>query len=435
MIVINKKFRDIITVGFALFAIFFGAGNLIFPPYLGVSAGSNYIKAMIGFLLTDPVLPVLGVIVTANLGGKAEDLGKRVSPNFAKVLGAIAILSIGPLFCVPRTAATTYDIAVKQIFPNSPLWLTSLVFFGLTTLFVFNKSEVISYVGNILTPGLLIVLATIIIKCIINPIGPIREIPDNNFFLKGFTEGYQTMDALGSALMAGIVMPDIIRRGYKNKSDQMKIMYGVGIVCFLLLAFVYGGLTYIGARASSNFTADTERVAILIGSVESLFGNIGKIVMGIGVSLACLTTSVGLTATCGNFFESISGGKLKYKYVVVVSVFISIILSLLGVEGLINLAGPVLSTIYPVIIVLIVMSAFDKYIKYDISYISAVVTTFLISLTQSLNMVFGIFNGPSKIISKLPLKNYGFEWLVPVLTVTLIFTIIASLKDSKKIKN
>lgn len=429
---INKIFRDTITIGFALFAIFFGAGNLIFPPYLGVISGSNYIKAMIGFLLTDPVLPVLGVIVTANLGGRAEDLGKRVSPTFAKVLGAIAILTIGPFFCVPRTAATTYDIAVKQIFPSVPLWITSIVFFALTIVFVLNEGEVISYVGNILTPGLLIVLTIIIVKSIFDPIGPVRQIPDDNFFLRGFTEGYQTMDALGSALMAGIVMGDIKRRGYLKKDEQMKMMLGVGFVCFLLLAFVYGGLTYMGSTASSSFTAQSERVDILMGSVHALFGNLGRVVMGIGVSLACLTTSVGLTATCGNYFESISKGKLKYKYVVLASATVSVILSLLGVEGLINLAVPVLSTIYPVIIVLIVLSAFDKFIKYNETYISATLTTFIISLVQSLNMVFGILQGPTDIIKNLPLKNYGFEWLIPVVIVAIICTIIASICHKKR---
>lgn len=265
-----------------------------------------------------------------------------------------------------------------------------------------------------MTPGLLIVLTIIIVKSIFDPIGPVRQIPDDNFFLRGFTEGYQTMDALGSALMAGIVMGDIKRRGYLKKDEQMKMMLGVGFVCFLLLAFVYGGLTYMGSTASSSFTAQSERVDILMGSVHALFGNLGRVVMGIGVSLACLTTSVGLTATCGNYFESISKGKLKYKYVVLASATVSVILSLLGVEGLINLAVPVLSTIYPVIIVLIVMSAFDKFIKYNETYISATLTTFIISIVQSLNMVFGILQGPTDIIKNLPLKNYGFEWLIPV---------------------
>ncbi|WP_308533698.1 branched-chain amino acid transport system II carrier protein [uncultured Peptoniphilus sp.] len=432
---ISRKSKDIITMGFALFAIFFGAGNLIFPPYLGVVSGSNYLKAMGGFLLTDPVLPVLGVIVTASLGGRAEDLGKRVSPNFSKILSAIAILAIGPFFAVPRTAATTHDIAVSQIFPSLPLWVTSTLFFVVTIIFCLNESNVVSYIGNLLTPSLLIVLALIIIKCIIHPIGPVKVIADENFFLRGFTEGYQTMDALGAALMAGIVKTDVLRRGYKDPKEQLNIMVKVGIVCFILLAFVYGGLTYIGATASGMYTADTERVTVLLGTVASLFGEIGKIVIGIGVSLACLTTSVGLTATCGNFFESVSNGKLKYKYVVLASAGVSVILSLLGVEGLISLAVPILLTIYPVIIVLIIMSIFDKQIKYSETYVGGVVGAFIPSLIQSLNMSFNILEGPANFVTSLPLKSYGFEWLIPVIISTSLFTIYGMVKNKKTIAN
>lgn len=419
-------------MGFALFAIFFGAGNLIFPPYLGVVSGSNYLKAMAGFLLADPVLPVLGVIVTASLGGRADDLGKRVSPNFSKILSSVAILTIGSFFAVPRTAATTHDIAISQIFPNVPIWLTSIVFFGLTVLFCLNENGVISYIGNILTPTLLVVLAMIIAKCIISPIDSIKLIADEKFFLKGFSEGYQTMDALGAALMAGIVKTDIIRRGYENSKEQMKIMIKVGIICFILLAFVYGGLTYIGATASNMYTTTTPRVAVLLGTVENLFGEVGKIVIGIGVSLACLTTSVGLTATCGNFFTTISNGKLKYKYIVLISAIVSIALSLLGVEGLINLAVPVLMAIYPVIIVLIILSIFDKKIKYSETYVGAVIGAFIPSLIQSLNMSFHIFHRLNDFIVKLPFKAYGFEWIIPTVITTTIFTIYGKIAFDKK---
>ena len=186
----NKKFKDIIIVGFALFAIFFGAGNLLFPPYLGVLAGTEYKKAMFGFLLTDPVLPILGVIITAKLGGAAEDLGKRVGNNFSKVLGTVTILTIGPLFAVPRTAATTHEVFVSKVFPGTPLWVTSLIFFILTSIFVFNETGVIDKIGKYLTPGLVIILLVIIVKCIVDPIGVMNIKTENQIFLKGFAEGY-----------------------------------------------------------------------------------------------------------------------------------------------------------------------------------------------------------------------------------------------------
>lgn len=427
----SKKIKDIIIVGFALFAIFFGAGNLIFPPYIGVIAGKKWYEVMIGFLMTDPVLPILGVLVTTRVGGKADDMGKRVSPTFSKVLCAVAILIIGPFFAVPRTAATTHEIATQQLFPGVPLIATSAIFFAVTLFLVLNPGGAIEKIGKYLTPCLLIVLTVIIVTCIVKPIGQIQDMPDQNFFLRGFTEGYQTMDAVGSSLLAGIVMADLARRGYQKREEQLKIAVGVGLVAFVLLAFVYGGLTYVGATAGEFYTPETPRVELLIGIVYHMFGNVGKIAIGLVVSLACLTTSIGLTATCGNFFEEVSGGKWKYRYIVLASIMTSFCLSLLGVEGLINLAVPILLAIYPVFIVLTLMTAFDSKIKHDWTYTGAVVGTFAVSLIPSLNMAFGILKVLALKTQNLPFHSIGFGWFVPAAICSVLFTVISMIKGGR----
>lgn len=428
----NKKLKDIIVVGFALFAIFFGAGNLIFPPYIGVVAGKKWYEVMWGFLMTDPFLPIFGVIVTAKVGGRADAIGKRVSPIFSKTLGAICMLIIGPFFAIPRTAATTHDIAAKQLLPEIPLLVTSLIFFALTAFLVFNQGKVLDKIGKYLTPGLLLILVIIIVYTMINPLGEMLEMPADNLFLTGFTEGYQTMDALGSALLAGIVMADISRRGYTEKKEQITVMIGVGAVTFVLLAFIYGGLTYVGATAGTYFTPETPRTEILVGIVYKIFGNIGKIFIGIVVSLACLTTSVGLAATCGNYFESISERKLKYKQIVIASVLLSFILSLLGVEKLIYFAVPVLMISYPVVIVLMIMTAFDEKIKYDLTYTGAVIGTLGVSIVQSMNGFFGIWPTLGERVNELPLSPIGLGWFVPAAICALIFTLIAAQREKMK---
>lgn len=427
----NKKV-DIIVCGFALFAIFFGAGNLIFPPYLGVIGGKSWFPAMSGFLLADPVLPILGVIVTASVGGKADDLGKRVGHGFSKLLGAVAILTIGPFFAVPRTGATTHEIFVSQVFQGAPYAATSVVFFGVTILLALNPSGVIDKIGKYLTPALLVILTVIIFTCVIKPIGPMVETEPQNFFRMGFYEGYQTMDALGSPLMAGIVISDLVRRGYVDQKEQFEVSVWVGVVAFVLLAFVYGGLTYVGATASSFYNAETSRVDILLGTVDHLFGAPGKIIMGIAVTLACLTTSVGLTATCGNFFEGITNGKLKYRNIVIVSAIVSFLLSLKGVDGLIALAVPILTAIFPVFIALIIMTIFDKKIKYNWTYTGAVIGAFAIGLVSGINLAFVIpgNTAPAMIaslaekIAKLPLASIGFEWLIPAIICSVVLTLV-----------
>lgn len=432
------KRRDIIICGFALFAIFFGAGNLIFPPSLGVAVGEKWYVAMAGFLLSDPVLPIVGVIATARIGGRADDIGKRVSPAFAKVLGTICILTIATFFAVPRTGAVTHEIFIKPLFPNVPILATAVVFFGLTLYITLNPSKVIDWIGQYLTPALIIIIGSVVLLSIVNPPGEIAVREAEGVFRLGFYEGYQTMDALGAPLMAGIVITDLVRRGYTDKKVQFKASVQVGIVAFILLALVYGGLTYAGATVSGMFEAGSDRVEILIGLVESIFGSFGKIILGIAVSLACLTTSSGLSSTCGNYFEAISDGKLKYKTVATVSVVISFFLSLLGSGALITIAVPILSAAYPIMMVLMLMALVDEKIKYNWTYTGAVVGTAIVGFIDAVHLASimrggNLLEGPATLVSKLPLASLGFSWVVPAIACAALFTVLAAVTGKSKV--
>lgn len=426
----RKKITDIIICGFALFAIFFGAGNLIFPPYLGVISGNNWGIANIAFLLSDPLLPILGVIVTALLGGQATDLGKRVSKHFSIIIGAISIILIGPLFAVPRTGATTHEIFVQSFVPTAPQWITSLIFFGLTLYIAIHSHTVIDAIGKYLTPILLFILLLVFIAAVVQPNAGFQATTSVGLFSQSFKEGYQTMDALGAALMAGVVISDLTRRGYTEKKEQHQMMFGVGIVSFILLALVYSSLTYAGATVSTVYDSTVQRPALLISLIEQLLGSFGKVAMGIAVSFACLTTSVGLITTCGHYFSTLTNGKLEYKKIVVGSVIISFLLSLLGVDALLQLAVPVLSAIYPMVIALIFLSIFDRYIVYNWTYTGAVVGAFFIGGIQAIHL-FSQMQGGNFLArladwtNTLPLHQFGFEWLVPAIIGSVLFTIIS----------
>ena len=426
----RKKITDIIICGFALFAIFFGAGNLIFPPYLGVISGNNWGIANIAFLLSDPLLPILGVIVAALLGGQATDLGKRVSKHFSIIIGAISIILIGPLFAVPRTGATTHEIFVQSFVPSAPQWITSLIFFGLTLYIAIHSHTVIDAIGKYLTPILLFILLLVFIAAVVQPNAGFQTTTSAGLFSQSFKEGYQTMDALGAALMAGVVISDLTRRGYTEKKEQHQMMFGVGIVSFILLALVYSSLTYAGATVSTVYDSTVQRPALLIGLIEQLLGSFGKVAMGIAVSFACLTTSVGLITTCGHYFSTLTNGKLEYKKIVIVSVVISFLLSLLGVDALLQLAVPVLSAIYPMVIALIFLSIFDRYIVYNWTYTGAVVGAFFIGGIQAIHL-FSQMQGGNFLAelaawtNTLPLHQFGFEWLVPAIIGSVVFTVIS----------
>ena len=431
----NKRTQDIFVSGLALFAIFFGAGNLIFPPYLGVTTGDGWFATMCGFLLADPVIPILTVFITAFAGGRAVDLGKRVSPGFAKLLSLVAIICIGPAFAIPRTAATTHEVGVMPFFPNAPAFITSIVFFAITFALAYKESGVVDIIGKYITPALLIFLVLIIAKAIITPVGAIVPVEhDGGFFVSGFYEGYQTLDALAAPLFTGIVVADLIRKGYGEVSEKERrsFIMMVGLVCFVALAVVYGGLTYLGAQGSSMFTADDSRVEILVSLVGMLFGSFGKIALGLAVALACLTTSVGLTSAAGNFFEDISNGKIKYGITVIIVTVISFALSLIGVDAIIALAGPVLTIVYPVIIALVVYMMFEKHVQYDMAFILMVAGVLVVAVIETVGDKIGLGSLAAS-IQNLPLGQFGFTWFVPSLVCFAVGYLIGKMGVGKTI--
>ncbi len=450
----QNKVKDALVMGFALFAIFFGAGNLIFPPYLGQIAGTDWQEAMFGFLTTDPILPVMGLIAGALIAGEPDALGRRVSSGFGKTIAILAMLIIGPFLAVPRTAATVHEIAVLPTFPTVPAYVTSLIFFTVTFILIFNQGRVIDIIGEYLTPFLLLVLAILIGKTIVSPIGSIAApakaiIGKSNTYFAGFREGYQTMDALGAVLMAGIVTADMIRRGYDSPKKRFKLTIVVALIACSLLALVYGGLTYVGATASTLFPAgEFTRVELLLGIASAVLGDWGVMVMAICVSVACLTTSIGLTAMVGDFFsDDIFEGKIRYKVIVTISVFLSFIVSIMGTEQIINVSVPILNVIYPIFVVLIFLTLFNQKIPYNQVYIAAVGLTLLISLeTTAVFVVEEILKQNlaesaiafliplHNIIMTLPFAESGFAWLLPaVLGVVLGF--IWGISTKKQVMN
>ncbi len=435
----KKKLLDTIIIGFALFAIFFGAGNLIFPPYLGVTAGENWGIATLAFLISDPLLSIIAVMVVAALGGSALNVGRRVHPLFASALAAICVLLIGPIFAVPRTGASTHEIFVQSYFPSAPQWITSLVFFGIVLWITYKENSVMDAIGKYLTPILLLILFLIFVGAVLQPNASFAATDRTGLFAQGFKEGYQTMDVLGAPLLAGVVMKDITRRGYLNKKDQFRMMFGVGIVAFILLALVYSTLAYSGASMSTVIDSTAQRAAMLTTIVKNLLGSWGQLAMGLAVCFACLTTAIGLTTTCGQYFEEVSKGKISYKKTILVTVAVEFIISLIGVDSLINLAVPVLTFIFPIMIALILFSAFDRYIPYDWTYLGAVVGAGIVGLVQGINTLSQLLGGnllgdAVKLIGTFPLATYGLEWIVPTFAGALIFTILAAILKPKQLE-
>lgn len=448
-----KKTKDIIVVGFALFAIFLGAGNLIFPPTLGLIAGKGWLFTMLGFMLTGVGLPVLGVIATAKSGGETTDVFKHLGDKAAGFLTFIILLAIGPLLAIPRTAAVTYEIGVKPVFNVSPV-ISAIIFFAIVLYFTLNAMSVVDKIGSILTPLLLVVLAILIIVGVTNPIGKPVDTGNTQHFLRGFEEGYQTMDGLGSLVLATIIIQAVIQKGYTDQKQKFQLTVFAGIIAAIGLFLVYGGFIYLGATASGALSKDLSRADLLIALVNEILGSKGNVILGLAISLACLTTAVGLTATAGNFFSQVFHEKISYKGVVLMVCGFSAFSAINGVDTLINFAVPILTVLYPVTIVIITMTLFDGLIKHKSAYKGASLGALIISLSQNilgaedkinhilqkirLSPFFANitpekvnFDTPIAVIESLPLSSKGFAWIVPAIVLGLVFALIEKSKDHK----
>lgn len=407
-----KKNKDIITIGFALFAMFFGAGNLLLPPFIGLQVGHHTLITIIAFGLTGIILPFLGILSIVKSGNTIYDLGNRIHPLLAPILGTIIMLCIGPLIAIPRTGATTFEIGIAPNFPSFSPILFSAIFFGITWILSISPSKVVDIIGNFLTPLLLILLFVLILMGIINPIGDyaVTSLSATESFKFGFVEGYQTVDMLASLVFAGIIISAAQSKGYTKLGDKSTVVISSGIISSACLIFIYGGLVYLGATSGIE-DKGISRSALLIHIAKSTLGDYGMIAIGICIALACLTTSIALTSAVGSFFSELTGGKLSYKLLVTVCSLFSATLAILGVDKIIQFAYPPLAFVYPIAITLVLyIIIFGAFIKSKAPYIGALIASTIVAFIS----LGGMLNWWGDALYKqLPLADVDLGWLVP----------------------
>jgi len=427
--------RDSIIVGFALFATFFGAGNLIFPPSIGAASGTSWLPGLLGLIATGIILPILSVLAVSNAGGSFEQLSRPMSKWFNTVFNLFAMLAIATSITIPRTAATTHELGIAPLLPGVPIIVTSVAFFALNFYFANDKSNVIDKIGKILTPALLIILLIIVATGIIAPVGSPSATGIENPFTSAFLEAYQTGDLLTGLLCATVFISMIHGKGYIDESSKKKVTFNAAIISAIGLIIVYGGLLYIGASGNSLFPADTNRAALLIGLVEKLLGRAGVTGLSIAVVLACLTTAIGITASVADFMSSFTRGKISYRIWVGIVCIVGIFQSSMGVEAIINLAGPFFFACYPIAILLTLFGLFKKYIPNDGAYKGAGALVLIVSLMESLTVAGIKSSFIEKILAAIPLSQYGFAWLIPAIAGFIAGALIFKLTPQSKKEN
>ncbi|WP_159910633.1 branched-chain amino acid transport system II carrier protein [Pantoea sp. 18069] len=415
--------RDLIALGFMTFALFLGAGNIIFPPMVGLAAGENLWSAALGFLLTGVGLPLLTVVALARVGGGMDTITAPLGRVAGTLLGIVVYLIIGPLFATPRTATVSFEMGMAPFVGNGAgaLLAYTVVYFGLVLLLALFPGKLMDNLGKLITPVLILALAVLGGAAFLLPAGgmlPSSGDYQHAALAQGFTQGYQTMDALG-ALVFGIVIVNAIKdSGVKDARLQTRYAIVAGVIAAIGLCLVYISLMHLGAHSGSVVAEASTGVQILTAYVQHTFGTPGMLLLAAVILLACLTTGVGLVSACAVYFSTLIPG-MSYRGMVVTLSLVSMLLANQGLEQLITVAVPVLVAIYPMAIALVGLSLLSGVWK---SAPRVFVPVMLVAL------VFGLLNAVQALglsdwtpdwLERLPGTAMGLGWLLPVAATLL----------------
>ncbi|CNH14047.1 branched-chain amino acid transport system II carrier protein [Yersinia pekkanenii] len=415
--------KDIMALGFMTFALFVGAGNIIFPPMVGLQSGEHVWWAALGFLITAVGLPVITVIALARVGGGIDALSSPIGRSAGLVLAVVCYLAVGPLFATPRTATVSFEVGIAPLTGDGPLplFIYSVIYFSLVIGISLYPGRLLDTVGHILAPLKILALAILGIAALIWPAGPLipatdayQQVP----FSSGFVNGYLTMDTLG-ALVFGIVIVNAARsRGVVSSQLLTRYTIWAGLIAGIGLTLVYLSLFKLGS-SSGSLTPDAQNGAVVLHAyVQHTFGGLGSVFLAALIFIACMVTAVGLTCACAEFFAQYL--PLSYRTLVFILGIFSMMVSNLGLSHLIKISIPVLTAIYPPCIVLVLMSFTLRWWNHASRIVAPVM---LVSL------LFGILDAVKasnfahflpEWTQHLPLAEQGLAWLSPSLLVFVV---------------
>lgn len=445
------SFKSYAVVGMMLFALFFGAGNLIFPAQLGQYAGTAVWVAILGFLITGVGLPLLGILAIGySKSNDLQDLSSRVHPIYGLLFTSLLYLTIGPFFALPRTGAVAYEVGIAPFVSDGSmaafLLIFSLAFFAVALFISLNPSKIVDSVGKFLSPAILLTLAVLLVAAFFAPMGEAGA-PQagylDNAFMTGFLEGYNTMDALASLVFGIIVIAAIRKMGVKSPKGILNATLKSGLVAAALLAVVYAGIAVLGSTSTSTLGLLDTGGPVLSGASAHYFGTFGALLIAVIITLACLTTAIGLIVANAEYFHKLMP-KVSYKvFVVIFSVF-ALVVTNAGLANIITFSIPVLMFLYPLAIVLILLAFTSPLFNHARAVYAATITvTFFIAVIDGLKTLTGTLEvaNPAWLQAVidtystiLPLYNEGLGWLLPAIATIIITGIIVPNKKTASVQ-
>jgi LIVCS family branched-chain amino acid:cation transporter len=421
-----NKTKEIYITGFALFSMFFGAGNLILPPFLGKNAGDLWSWVTIGFFITAVFIPILGILAHAKLQGTMYDFGKKVSPLFSTVYCFI-VYAISIALPAPRTASVTHEMAIAPYSDVSSL-VTSAIYFALVFLFVMNRTKVLSLLGRFLTPLIFLILVAIIFIGMFSSPETMNPSIFETPFISGLLEGYQTFDAIGAVVVGGVL---VISMNFNKKTSfeaKKELITKAGFIAGLGLLVIYTGLIYNGALFNSIFNNEATRAEVLNTLSTQALGNIGTTFLSVLVALACFTTAVGIITGTADYIKGITNNSHKaYTITAIIGCLLGVVVGQFDVHYIINIALPALMFIYPITIILIILNVLpDKYTSETVFKLVALVTL-IFSIPDFLGFIIDK-NHLTGIKSYIPLANHNLGWVLPAIVSFILANIIKTKK-------
>ena len=419
--------KEVRLVALSFFSLFFGAGNLILPPFLGYKAFDQWLVVAVGFCATAVLIPYLGILAHSKIQGGLYELAQPILKKFSLLYTSI-IFIICLLIVVPRTAAVTYELGVAPFTSLSPL-LSALIFFGGIPFFALYRRRVLSIIGNYITPLLVTLMVLLIIQSFGRSVAPsTKPTPFGELISSGVIEGYQTFDAIAAVVVGAVLVLSVKNQfSYLNVKQQSKVLKQGGFWAAFALMSIYFGLIYSGASLASASANDYNRSELLIYLSSFLFEGAGTQILGVTVALACFTTAVGIVTGAADFVnEQIAPSRKAYVITIAIACIAGVLLATLGVDEIIRVAYPVLLLIYPLTIVLILLHLLPKHLTGGNVLQIVATTTFLFSIPDA---VLGYFESVylRNFLNIIPLGIFQLGWLFPSLLSALISISVHSL--------
>ena len=430
--------RDLAAIGFMTFALFLGAGNLIYPPLMAQQAGDNWLMAIAGFLLTAVGLPAITLVVLGRLSS-ADKLTSSLPKWMDRSFWFLVLTTLGPAFVLPRAVTVAYEMGIKPFYSGNGLMVFSALFCALTLWLALKPGKLVDYIGKVMTPALIAMLALLVAAALLNPLGsPTQaiDIYEQAPAVNGLIQGYMTLDAIAAVAFGWVIIQTIRSKGVESKKAISYYTLRIAVIYAVLMSLCYLAMGYLGSTSSQIAPSATNGGEILTSYAAGEFGVLGQILLAAITLMACLTTTIGLTNANSEYYKNTYG--VTFKVSATVIMVLTAIISNVGLETIIEVSLPAILILCPIAIALIIAMILmpekteSEKRKISVSHTTVVCIAALFGTVDALHILEKLPEGITAFCGQwLPLFSSHTSWLIPVLITIFVNKMARTMKPKK----